>query len=313
MKVYAPDYYSNFKCIADKCKHNCCIGWEIDIDDASYKYYKSINSVFGRRVIKNIDSSETPHFILNHNDRCPFLNSDNLCDIYIKLGEDGLCNICKDHPRFRNFYEGITEIGLGLTCEASVELILTKKEKTSFCEISSDGTEEETNEYEQLFFGFRNDIIDILQNRSEKISKRIELLLRKYEINLPEKSNSEWVNIYLGLEILNPEWIDKLNEIKSVNFKNVLSDEFEIAFEQLAVYFIYRHLADGLADGKFKERIAFSVLSCYIIYQLFVAECKKFDEFSFGILTEVCRMYSSEIEYCEENIAVLLEVLCDAN
>ena len=27
-----PDYYPLFHCIADRCRHNCCIGWEIDID-----------------------------------------------------------------------------------------------------------------------------------------------------------------------------------------------------------------------------------------------------------------------------------------
>ena len=32
MKTYAPKYYQQFHCIADKCKHSCCIGWEIDID-----------------------------------------------------------------------------------------------------------------------------------------------------------------------------------------------------------------------------------------------------------------------------------------
>ena len=35
MKIYVPDYYSEFSCIADKCSDNCCIGWEIDIDENS--------------------------------------------------------------------------------------------------------------------------------------------------------------------------------------------------------------------------------------------------------------------------------------
>ena len=32
MLVY-PDYYPEFRCSASACKHNCCIGWEIDIDE----------------------------------------------------------------------------------------------------------------------------------------------------------------------------------------------------------------------------------------------------------------------------------------
>ena len=33
MKLRIPSYYEEFSCIADKCKDNCCIGWEIDIDE----------------------------------------------------------------------------------------------------------------------------------------------------------------------------------------------------------------------------------------------------------------------------------------
>ena len=33
MKITAPDYYSQFKCIADQCRHTCCVGWEIEVDD----------------------------------------------------------------------------------------------------------------------------------------------------------------------------------------------------------------------------------------------------------------------------------------
>ena len=32
MQIIVPDYYKEFSCIADHCRHSCCIGWEIDID-----------------------------------------------------------------------------------------------------------------------------------------------------------------------------------------------------------------------------------------------------------------------------------------
>ena len=41
MRVIVPEYYKEFKCIASKCKNNCCIGWEIDIDKDTYELYKS--------------------------------------------------------------------------------------------------------------------------------------------------------------------------------------------------------------------------------------------------------------------------------
>ena len=43
MKLYAPTYYKNFKCIADACEHSCCIGWEIDIDPEALEKYENCN------------------------------------------------------------------------------------------------------------------------------------------------------------------------------------------------------------------------------------------------------------------------------
>ena len=53
MHIY-PDYYKKFKCIADKCKHNCCIGWEIDIDNNTYDFYKKLTGDFAKKIIENI-------------------------------------------------------------------------------------------------------------------------------------------------------------------------------------------------------------------------------------------------------------------
>ena len=41
MQLFAPTYYKKFKCIADRCQHNCCIGWEIDIDGETPERYKN--------------------------------------------------------------------------------------------------------------------------------------------------------------------------------------------------------------------------------------------------------------------------------
>ena len=42
MKLYAPEYYKKFRCIADRCEHSCCNGWEIDIDSATLARYKTL-------------------------------------------------------------------------------------------------------------------------------------------------------------------------------------------------------------------------------------------------------------------------------
>ena len=128
MHIY-PDYYDKFRCIASKCKHNCCIGWEIDIDEDTLSYYNSVTGDFSKRLKDNIELSDTPHFKLSSNERCPFLNDKNLCDIITTLGEDKLCDICSQHPRFHNELPDRIESGLGLCCEEACRIILSQKEK----------------------------------------------------------------------------------------------------------------------------------------------------------------------------------------
>ena len=50
MILRVPSYYKTFQCIADKCEHSCCIGWEIDIVEDSYDYYMGIEGAFGERL-----------------------------------------------------------------------------------------------------------------------------------------------------------------------------------------------------------------------------------------------------------------------
>ena len=122
MITIVPDYYFDFHCVANKCRRSCCVGWEVGIDSESLAKYKADG-------IKHIvEDGDTPHFELTADLRCPYLNSSNLCDLFIKYGEDYLCQICTDHPRYRNFWTGITEIGLGLSCEECARIILSGKE-----------------------------------------------------------------------------------------------------------------------------------------------------------------------------------------
>ena len=53
-----PDYYEKFSCIAGACEDTCCAGWEIDIDDKSYEYYKTVGGAFGEMLRQNIKEYE---------------------------------------------------------------------------------------------------------------------------------------------------------------------------------------------------------------------------------------------------------------
>ena len=93
MKLFAPKYYRNFVCIADKCTHSCCVGWEIDVDENTLDKYATITHPYGDVIRSNIDNTDYPHFKLLENDRCPHLDDCGLCKIIKNLGEDFLCDI----------------------------------------------------------------------------------------------------------------------------------------------------------------------------------------------------------------------------
>jgi len=121
MSVFVPDYYKLFRCSAGECMHTCCRGWEIDIDEESLNRFMSHSD-----ISKHIELGETPHFKLKDDDSCPFLNDNGLCNMMLKYGINSVCRICADHPRFRNIWTDMTEIGYGLVCEEACKLILSR-------------------------------------------------------------------------------------------------------------------------------------------------------------------------------------------
>ena len=313
MKLIAPDYYTKFKCIADRCKHSCCIGWVIDVDPDTLAYYHSVTGPLGERLKKGIDESgETAHFILGEGERCPFLNQSGLCDLIIGLGEDSRCPICTDHPRYRNFYSDRTEIGLGLCCEAAGDLILKRQEKATLVVLEDDGENEELDVPDESLLTWREQLFAIVQDRSLTIEERAAAILKAAEFTIPERSLAEWAEIYMELERLEESWTDRLEELKSTDISHAPSldmPEWEIAFEQLLVYFLYRQLPFALDDGEYEGRAAFCVLSYRIIRDLCCVHAVLHGSVDLDDLVEIARQYSAEIEYSDENVEALLDAL----
>ena len=302
MKIFAPNYYTQFHCIANQCKHSCCIGWEIDIDDDTYEYYQALNSDFGKRLNDNIITQDGCNcFKLSQNERCPFLNDNNLCDIILHLSEDALCQICTDHPRFRNFYSDRVEIGLGLCCEEACRLILSSKD-FSIIEIENDGYDDETYEEDSEFFLWRDTIFKAFSDKSIAITDRIGI---KNEMIC----SKELLNKYLTLEILDSAWQENIKELIKAydNIKSItIPKEFDDCFEQLLLYFSYRHLPLLLDDKDDNNILNFIKSSASVIFSLCQLHIKKFGKLTIDDIIEYSRMYSSEIEYSQENLDALI-------
>lgn len=251
--------------------------------------YGSLEDALGEKIRKNI-CGDPPHFILAEGDRCPFLKENGLCEIICEYGDGAISDICALHPRFSNFYEGFIETGLGLCCEEAARIILSEEGKFSI-EFPTEITPEEAE-----FFAVRQQIFDILQNRGKSIGERLEILAEKIEFDF---AGLELFEIFMPLERLDESWTKKLEALKGFRFDVAVFEDkkLRIALEQLAVYFVFRHLkAEDVESG-----IRFMLMSCALVAAMFV---KNKD------LQEIARMYSSEIEYSEENTQILMKYGC---
>lgn len=161
MTVFVPDYYPLFRCAAGECGHTCCEGWEIDIDPASMDRYRRVGGAFGKKLRECISGGPEPHFLLREGERCPLLTEDNLCELIIREGEDALCQICTDHPRFRNYWSDRIEMGLGLACETAGRLILGSDHPLTLIPAGEDPEEEaqEPSEEERQLRACRDDLL----------------------------------------------------------------------------------------------------------------------------------------------------------
>ncbi len=278
MILRVPDYFDEFHCIAGRCRHSCCAGWEVEIDEKTFDYYKSVPGAFGERLRKNMTEGDEDGFILVNN-RCPFLNEQNLCDIYTELGEATLCETCTDYPRVTFTYGNIMERCLGLSCEEACRLIFAEEKPFRIVEREipdedvSDiehplgwedaddawsETDEETDEKEDWEYirAARDHALMILQNRKKTLGERLEEYLvfadRVQEcLNWEETWKIEAVIAEMQEEKALPEYEPdfKLNQLDAMRERAEFYEPMEILDEEWPG--ALAHLVETLAaEGK---------------------------------------------------------------
>lgn len=293
MKLYAPGYYKDFECIAGKCEHSCCIGWEIDIDEKTMSKYDNLHIGYGSTIRESIRLNDTPHFKLTSDKRCPHLNSDGLCNIIINIGEDYLCDICREHPRFYNFSD-VAEVGIGMSCVEAARVILSSPFYNEFVEIVDISYEEEYYDFDSR--SERNSVYEILSDDKVDYSVRLMKICDKYGI---ESSNDKlWLQIIDSLEYLHNEHKNlfmKYSSEKRADGK----DEF---LERALAYFIYRHCTEAFDIGDFSHRLSF----CLFCERLLASLIFESGSDSLKDIASLASIVSEEIEYSDNNTFALI-------
>ena len=297
MKLYAPRYYEDFKCIADKCTHSCCIGWEIDVDETTYARYKKSNNEYAKAVLQSIDNCGTPHFKLTCGERCPHLNEQGLCKIIINMGEDFLCDICRAHPRFYNFTNYGQEAGIGMSCPEACRIILNCDSYNEIDVIARGAGDIEIIDYDALID--RDKIYEILKIEDITLSVKLNEICQAYGVNLKSIDKEAYIECISGLEYLN----DSHRALFSAfSLEPSISENNEKYLERALAYFIYRHCTEALSIEDFKISLSFCLFCTILLASLIKNRADVF---------EMSQILSEEIEYNTDNIDKIKELFID--
>ena len=305
MKEYILNYFPLFKCIADKCKHTCCAGWEITIDQKSLISYKQEKTNFIEKLNQGIDYKKS-RFKTDKEKRCAFLNDKGLCEIIINLGEESLCQVCRDHPRFRSFFTDRVETGLGFCCEEAARIILSFPEKIEPILICDDKGEEQLDFIENCVLEFRKKALSILQNRTLSINNRIENLLKECKVDFNEKDFKKVIKTFLSFERIDKGWTKRLKSIDKT-FNKTTEKDLSLYGEQFLVSGIYRHLSDAEDTMWVRARTVAVIFSWWVIKSIIKKEREK-EKDLFLLAVDIVRAYSAETEYSKKNLSRLFSL-----
>lgn len=315
MRLRKPDYYERFRCIAGACSDSYCIGWEIDIDEKQKEVYRQLcdsSNVLGERMKSCVDWEEG-HFILQgKEERCPFLNHEHLCDLILAWGEDALCDICREHPRFYDWFDDLTEAGLGLCCEAAGRLILEHEEPVRFVEeeLCGDAAGNTGEADFSSLFAARETAIQILQNRTCSIWKRLDIYLGFIEmlqeamdfggLEEVEAKNSDFVfpelvpigersECFIRGSRIVPELYRRL--LVLCRRLEAIDEAWEKTLDELETFLKeqpFTELEMAMLEENLEHAYEYEHLAVYFVYRYFMKCREDGDFYSRGCLTVFC-------------------------
>lgn len=304
-----PNFYPEFACIASRCGHSCCVGWEVDVDEASLARYAAVPGALGDKLRREISMEGSPHFRLDSRERCPFLTDENLCQLIVELGEDSLCQICADHPRFRSWFPDRVEEGLGLCCEEVGRLLLSHEAPLTFLSLPCEGEDESAGEDYLALLSQRERLFEVLQNRTKPLQTRLCEVFSLCNENRPEHTLAEDVSFLLELEILEPEWRRALEQLRA-DPQESWDAELERDGEHLMVYLLFRYwLSWGLERWDEGFVLHFGAFSLRLLGALRGMTLRETGRLTLADRVEWLRRWSAELEYSEDNLDALADYL----
>ena len=312
MLLTYPAYYDTFRCIAGACPDSCCKEWDVQVDDVSAAYYRSLPGALGDDLRRLMHEEDGETVMTIQDGRCPMWRADGLCRIQAELGEEALCVTCRDFPRLTHDYGDFVEKMLELSCPEAARILLTSPPAPPITQEVPGG---EAPDYDleamEVLKATRIRALALLEDTSRDIPTTLAaLLLYGYQAQgeldgdgeMPFDADAALESVaefakptpitsvlppFSDLEILTREWADRLAAPEEGQWRE--------EYLALARYFVERYWLQAVSDYDLSGRVKFTVISCLVIRALG------------GDFFRTAQLYAKEIENSTENVEALLD------
>ena len=296
MKIVKPTFYKNFKCIAGDCPDSCCQGWEVDADRDSLEYYNTLpDSLEIKQRIDRVlsyDEFGNTIFTLAEKKRCPFLNSENLCDMHIAIGGEHTPYTCRTFPRFIYDFGATREIGVSFSCPVASDMMYNLDEFDFEQELNDELptlNDIDAQTYYTLFKA-RNTAYSIAKNRDLTVSDRLVELLQfaqKIQSELGDYDEGGdsigFFDVFKNPELINPEWEQRVDNHDEKAVSNSRANE------NIIMYFLYKYFMQAVYDLDVVSKVKMAVVGVLVNTY--------FGEDSWGV-----HLWSKETEHSQYNM-----------
>ncbi len=313
MKITTPNHYHKFHCLASVCPDSCCKEWAVQVDARAADFYRALPGQLGDRLRQVMQEEDGDTILaLEPDGRCPMWRDDGLCRIHAQLGEDALCDTCRDFPRLRHDYGDFVELGLELSCPEAARLILNeRKYETVTTQATGDTVPEYDAEAMAVLLRSRDEALRFLEDTEYSVGQALAvLLLYSYDVQneldggnravldaqaavidaarlAVPGSAAEILEFYQDLEILTPQWRQRLAAPSPAPWSEEL--------RAMARYFVARYWLQAVSDYDLICRAKLAVLSCLVVKILG------------GNTVDTAQLYSKEIENNTDNVEAILD------
>ena len=315
MFIYKPTYFDRFRCIASACPDSCCKEWDVQVDEASAAYYRSLSGPLGDRLREVLSVEDGEALMTIVDGRCPMWRADGLCRIQAELGEAALCKTCREFPRLTHDYGDFIEYGLELSCPEAAKFILRSCHASLECTNLSAPEEETLPEYDEEAMSVlkrtRETVLSLLSDTARPIGELLALaLLYGYQAQseldggeetpfdpdaaldsvrelIKPADPREMLDFFLGLELLTPQWEALLHAPAPA--------PWDPHIPALARYLVGRYWLQAVSDYDLYSRVKFTVILCLLVKILG------------GDIFRTAQLMSKEIENDADNVDALLD------